>query len=92
MISVLSYNHWADVTIFGNSLGRAIDFVPSQVMLPLGGFLIALFVGWFVSEEQSRDELALANAAVFTLWHRLVRYIVMPAVAVILVTGVRQEP
>jgi len=90
LISVLSYNHWADVTLFGSSLGRIIDFVPSQVLLPLGGFLIALFVGWFVSEEQSRDELALSNPASFILWHRLVRYIVMPAVAVILVTGVRE--
>lgn len=90
LVSVLSYNHWQDVFLFGVSLGRAIDFVPSQIMLPLGGLLIALFVGWRVSEVHSREELALGSDLAFTLWRRLVRYVVVPALALILVTGVSE--
>ena len=88
LVSVLSYNHWAQVMIFGNSLGAVMDFVPNQIMLPLGGFFIALFVGWFVSEQHCREELALGNDALFTLWRNLVRYVVVPSVFVILITGV----
>ena len=88
LISVLSYNHWAEVMIFGSSLGVVLDFVPNQIFLPLGGLLIALFVGWFVNKEHSRDELALDNPMLFPLWHNLVRYVVVPAVAIILVSGV----
>ena len=90
MVSVLSYNHWADVMIFGNSLGAVIDFVPNQIMLPLGGLLIALFVGWFVSEETSREELALGNPILFAVWRNLVRYVVVPAVMIILIAGVTE--
>ena len=90
MVSVLSYNHWAEVTLFGQSLGRVIDYLPNQIFLPLGGLLIALFVAWFVAEDYCRDELALESETTFLLWRRLMRYAVVPAVAVILVSGVSE--
>ena len=90
LISVLSYNHWAEVMIFGSSLGVVMDFVPNQIFLPLGGLLIALFVGWFVSEETSREELALGNPILFAVWRNLVRYVVVPAVMIILIAGVTE--
>ena len=89
-VSVLSYNHWAEVTLFGRSLNALMDFVPNQIFLPLGGLLIAVFVGYFVKAEHSADELALGSAAAFRLWHRLMRWVVVPAVAVILLTGVAE--
>lgn len=88
LVSVLSYNHWQDVMIFGSQLSTVMDFVPNQIFLPLGGFFIALFVGWFVDAEHSRAELALENAGLFALWHNLVRFVVVPAVLVILIAGV----
>ena len=90
LVSVLSYNHWADVTLFGKSLAAVIDYVPSQIFLPLGGLLIAMFVAWFVKEDYCRDELALENETLFLTWRRLMRYLVVPAVAVILVSGVSE--
>jgi len=90
LVSVLSYNHWADVMIFGRSLNAVMDFVPNQIFLPLGGLLIALFVAWFVKSEHGADELGLRDPRIYQVWHQLMRFVVVPAVAVILVAGVAE--
>ena len=86
IVSVLSYNVWADVGWFGRSLGGWIDFLPNQIFLPLGGLAIAVFVGWRLSERTSREELGLSHFA-FAVWRNLLRYVVVPAVAVIFIAG-----
>ena len=88
VVGVLSYNVWAGVTVFGFDLNTALDFLPNQIMLPLGGLLIALFVGWFVSKASAQQELAMGNEALFEVWYFLIRYLVPVAVLVILVMGV----
>ena len=86
LISALSYNIWLDVSLFGVALGTLIDFVPNQIMLPVGGFAIAIFAGWFVKREISQQELGLAEGA-FQIWYRLLRFVVGPAVFLIFVGG-----
>ncbi len=87
VLSVLSYNVIADWKIFGRDLNGALDFLSNQILLPLGGFLLAFFVGWIVSRRTSEEELAMKSAALFRLWHFAIRYLVPPAVLLILVTG-----
>jgi NSS family neurotransmitter:Na+ symporter len=87
VLSILSYNVLADLRIAGKDLNGALDYLSNQIMLPLGGFLIALFVGWFVTKASARDELAIAKPLLFELWHLLIRYVVPLAVLVILVFG-----
>lgn len=86
VISALSYNTWAEVSVFNRSLGGWIDLIPNQVMLPLGGLLIAIFVAWVLPRQASSDELNLAEGA-FEIWYQLLKYVAGPAVLVILVTG-----
>ena len=74
--SVLSYNLIADWVIFGKDLNGALDYLSNQMLLPLGGFLLALFVGWSVSRQTSEEELNMANATVFRLWHFAIRWLV----------------
>lgn len=44
--SALSFNLIADYTIFGMNFFDLVDFLASNIFLPLGGFLIAIFVGY----------------------------------------------
>jgi len=87
VLSVLSYNVISEVQVFGKDLNGVLDYVSNQILLPLGGLLIAAFVGWFVSRRTSEEELAMSNPALFRLWHVSIRYLVPPAVFLILVTG-----
>jgi NSS family neurotransmitter:Na+ symporter len=87
ILSVLSYNVLSGYQLFGKDLNGVLDYVSNQMLLPLGGFLIACFVGWFVSRQTSEEELGIANPTLFRLWHFSIRYLVPPAVLIILVTG-----
>jgi len=44
--SALSFNVLADFTLFGKNFFDLVDFLASNILLPLGGFLIAIFVGY----------------------------------------------
>ena len=87
-LSVLGYNRWQDVVWLGQSVFWFVDFIPNQVLLPLGGLLIAVFAGWRLDPTISRAALALPEVWQFRLWHKLMRFVVVPAVGLILVTGI----
>ena len=59
----LSLGKWNVLKIGGRSLFDFFDFATGQVMLPLGGFLTCLFVGWYLPHKMVRDE--------FTNWGTL---------------------
>jgi amino acid carrier protein len=85
--SVLSYNVWQDHTLFfGMNFNDASEALYDKITLPLGGLLIALFVGWFMKREYSGSELA-TNQGTFGIWQLLLRFIAVPAIALILVMG-----
>lgn len=86
IFSVLSYNLISDWQVLGKDLNGAMDYLSNQIMLPAGGFLLAWFVGWFVSRESSAEELGMGRTA-FNLWYLAIRYLVPPAVLLILITG-----
>jgi NSS family neurotransmitter:Na+ symporter len=87
--SALSLGPWKDVTIAGKGILDAMDYLASNVMLPLGGVLIALFVGWSISgraaEEATSDgahPFAFARAWIF-----ICRFVAPAAVAWVLISG-----
>ena len=86
-VSVLGYNLWAHWLILGFGLNAAVDFVANQILLPLGGILIALFAGWSMRSTTTRRELALRAGWLFQVWLWLIRLLVPVAVLAILVTG-----
>ncbi len=87
VLSVLSYNVLGSYTVGGKNFNDAMDYFSNQILLPLGGLLIAVCAGWAVTRDNSRDELSLGNAG-YTVWRFLIRFVVPPAVAIILVLGI----
>ena len=88
ILSILSYNVLSEWRLFGRDFNGAMDYFSNQILLTLGGLLIAVFAGWFISGKASREELALADPKLHAIWYFLIRYIVPPAVLLILVMGV----
>ena len=88
VFSVLSYTVLSEWRVLGLNLNSAMDYFSNQLLLPLGGLLIAVFAGWFISSESTRAELRLESGASFQLWHFLIRGPVPIAVAIIFVIGV----
>lgn len=88
VLSILSYNVLDDWRIAGRNINDALDFFSNQILLPIGGLLIAVFAGWVMKRESTKDELVSLNDTGYALWRFLIRFVVPPAVAIIFVMGV----
>ena len=74
--SALSFNVWSDVEIIPDkNFLDSMDFIANQILLPLGGMLIAIFVGWFMKESLIRDEIGQTNNALYLMWRFFVKFI-----------------
>lgn len=56
VLSSLSLGVWED-KMFGLGFFDLLDFVTAKIMLPLSGFLVCLFVGWYLKRSVSFGEL-----------------------------------
>lgn len=79
--TLLSFNAWSDRTWFGRNFFELVDFLTADVMLPVGGLLVAVFAGWIVRKENCREELEMGNR--FDWWYRLTRYVAPGAVGIV---------
>ena len=87
VISALTFSSWSSHKLMEQSLAFWVEYVPNQVMLPVGGLLIATLVAWRMPLSISEDELNFGNSQWFWVWSRLMRFVVVPAVFIILLTG-----
>ncbi len=84
--TVFSFNIWSDFTpldIFtpwkSKTIFGLIDYFASNIIMPVGGILMAVIAGWLIPRGSSYRELKLENNFLYALWRFLVRY-VAPAV------------
>jgi neurotransmitter:Na+ symporter, NSS family len=85
--ALLSLNVWSGHTLFGKGVLDLLDYLTANILLPLGGMLIALFVGWRMRAASLRDELRL-DGWPFALWHGLVRYVAPIAVLLVFLNAI----
>ena len=87
--SVFSFNIWQDYKLLDMfTVFDGLDFLTSNIMLPLGGLLIAVFVGWTMKPEMVNNELQMENPKLLSAWWFVLRYIAPSAVAIVFVLGV----
>ena len=86
--SVLSFNAWSEVAplsmfaLFETStFYDLVDYVTAQILMPLGGIFIALFVGWRMQVATLREELPVMGSVVFQVWLWMVRVVAPVAIA-----------
>lgn len=65
--SSLSFGPWAEVTIFGKNIFDALDFLASNIFLPLGGIFVTLFVGYVWGINNAMVEITNEGAIKFNL-------------------------
>jgi NSS family neurotransmitter:Na+ symporter len=92
LVTAFSFGAWKDVylldaipTFAGKTPFDLIDYIVTNIIMPLGGLLYALFAGWWLSRETSVYEMGVGDGAIFKLWLLLVRVVAPLAVAAIFV-------
>ena len=77
---------YSSVLTFGSrNLFDWIDFITASVLLPLGGLIMAVFVGFVMPREQVRSALSTSMTdRGFALWYFFLRFIVPPALSIVM--------
>lgn len=85
--SLLSLNLWSEVKLFGMTFFGLMEHLSVNIMLPVGGLLISVFAGWFMSRSASFAELKLGDNA-YLAWKVAARFIAPAGVILILLQEV----
>jgi NSS family neurotransmitter:Na+ symporter len=85
--SVLSLNLWADFKpIGGRTIFELLDYLTANLMLPIGGILVAIFAGWRISTARSKKELGLSGWLYYS-WLICVRFLAPLAIFFVILTS-----
>jgi NSS family neurotransmitter:Na+ symporter len=72
---VLSFNVWQHVKlVFGLNIFDTLDKLTANILLPLGGLMMAIFAGWVMKTHHLREELGVAMRP-YALWRFTIRYV-----------------
>ncbi len=65
-----------------------LDYLASNWFLPVGGFLIAVFTGWVLTNKSSREEMEKGHGPLpwYTGWRALIRFVAPLVVGAIIVS------
>lgn len=88
--AALSFGVLADVSIFGRNPFDIMDYVASNLLMPLGGMFAAVFVGWIIwprIKVEVEAESSVWFAKVFHFIAAVVAPVLILAVAYLLITG-----
>lgn len=86
IISSLSFGILKDFTIFGLTFFNFLDYVTAKIMLPFGGMLTCIFVGWRVDRKILKAELTNQGTIpfyFFTIYAFILKYIAPVAIGLI---------
>ncbi len=87
-------------TLFGKDFFDTADYLASNWMLPVGGLLIAIFVGWFMQADLRRKELLQGTpehqaglwSAVYSVWIVVLKFVVPGLVFIVLLNKIGVLP
>ena len=77
-------------TIGGKTVFDALDFITANVMLPLGGILIVIFVGWRFGKAKFFQEVTnegTIKASLKKVILFIIRYLAPVAIAIVFISG-----
>lgn len=75
-----------NLTFLGKGFFDWLDYISSNIMLPLGGIVIAVFVGYFVKFSSLKELFTpYMGETIFKIWYFLLRYVAPVCVLVIMI-------
>ena len=90
VVCSMSIGPWKDHTVFGLTIFDLFDYVSANILLPGGGLLISLYVGYRLDRKIMINELT--NDHSFRIWYFkplifAIRYIAPVAIILIFLSG-----
>lgn len=88
--SMLAFGPWADLQLFGRNFFDLANDFSGNVLLTTGGLLIALYTAYvwgFARFQEETNVGVTGRIRVFDSWRPVMRYVIPPAVAIVLLSG-----
>ena len=85
--TVLSFNELSETKFLAGTIFSNVDYLTSNIMLPLGGLLIVWFTGWVMCRNSTSDELG-DSGALFRVWRFSARFIAPVGILFVLLNAV----
>ena len=73
-----SFGDWKDVTLFGMGFFDLFDFLVAKLIMPIGGMLMCVFLGWVVDERVLRAEMTnqgTIQSPLYPTYRFIIRYV-----------------
>lgn len=87
VLASLSFGAWKEVKIFNMGFFDLFDNITSKIFMPLGGLLISVFTGWFLSKKKIKEELSTHGrfpTRYFNAYIFLIKYITPICISLVL--------
>ncbi len=78
-------------TLFSLNYLDFLDLVTGSFLLPVGGLLAALFVGWIMKTQDLEEELKGLPKPLLRFWIMTLRYVVPLCISVVLIVGLWEK-
>jgi NSS family neurotransmitter:Na+ symporter len=88
---VLSTSTMANFKILGKTVFELMEYTTANVLLPLGGFFIVIFVAWFFGSDKAKNELSnegKLKAAYIPLFIFIIKFVAPLAIAFVFLQGI----
>ena len=85
------FNIFSVVDSSGESINpflNTMELISVQILQPLGGMLIAIFIGWFMNESLIKNEIPQINPFLYSLWRFFIKYVAPLSVAFIFISQI----
>lgn len=86
--TVLSFGQLSEFRFLAGTIFDNLDYLTSNIMLPLGGLCITVFAGWVMCRNSSADELGPEVGPVYWVWRVLARYVAPVAVILVFLNAI----
>ncbi|MFW5975059.1 MAG: sodium-dependent transporter, partial [Bacteroidota bacterium] len=90
VLCTMSQGPWDHLSAYGRNVFDWLDWTSANLLLPLGGFLIVIFTGWFLSKPLVKDEITnqgTAKAVFFGAYLFIIRFIAPIAIGLVFLFG-----
>ena len=86
--TIISFNVGSDIKIFGLNIFNFLDYLTSNILLPMGGILITIYVSWLLSKEKVDSELKIKSRILKVFWYFSARVIAPIAVIFVMLNAI----
>ena len=76
-------------SVYSSDIFNTLDYLTANIMLPLGGLVMAIFTGWVLRRVTVRKQLSSISMGWFNAWYITIRFIAPAGVIIVFLSSLK---